>query len=457
MVSKQSEQNSCARRRFIKAAGIAGVAGLAGCTGGGDGSDGSSGGDSDGSSGDGGSEDGDTGTTTGSAGSETTTLSFWTLFTGGDGEAMVELVEQFNEEHDDIQIERQRQPFDQYYEKLSTSMSGGNAPDLCVMHSSKQLRFAEGLVPLDDHVDAEPYVETTWDRVAPSGTHYGLPLGTFIWGLYYNKDIFEEAGLDPESPPTNYEELQSASNAIVENTDKLAFNPAPYGGPYNYAFISFLEQAGTSVLNEDKTAAGFDNADGQRAGQFLHDIAANGWDKADASGNRGNKAFRNGDLAMTMNGTWYQLVLSGLDMNWGHGKGFVMPDRKRKANWGDTHIVNVPKQGGMSDSEIEKRVTAAKWLTQQGTIWATTAGHVPTTKAVMESDELRNSPVWEKTLKNYVEMARDGQVAYWPVVENRSDYVRPLNKFGAQIYSNQIEPAEGVSMAAEQITTNLQS
>lgn len=456
MASKQhghsSKHRRSARRSFIKSAGLAGAVALAGCTGGG-GDEGSSGG----GSGNGSSGNGDSGTTMGSAGSETTTLSFWTLFTGGDGEAMIQLVEKFNEEHDDIQIERQRQPFDQYYEKLSTAMTGGNAPDLCVMHSSKQLRFSEGLVPLDDYVDASPYVETTWNRVAPTGTHYGLPLGTFIWGLYYNKDIFEEAGLDPESPPKNYDELASASNAIVEKTDKLAFNPAPYGGPYNYAFISFLNQAGTSVLNEDKTAAGFDNEDGRRTGQFLHDIAANNWDKADASGNRGNKAFRSGNLAMTMNGTWYQMVLNGLDMNWGHGKGFVFPDRTKKANWGDTHIVNVPRQGGMSDSEIEKRVTAAKWLTQQGKIWSTVAGHVPTTTAAMESDELRNSTVWEKSLKNYVEMARDGQVAYWPVVENRDDYVRPLDKVGAQIYAHQIDPAEGVTTAADQITTNLQS
>lgn len=445
MVSKRTNLSGVGRRTFLKSAGVGGIAALAGCTGG-------TNEDSNGDSG-----DGSDGTTTGNAGdSGTTTLSFWTLFTGGDGAAMVELVEKFNAEHEDIQIERQRQPFAQYYEKLATSMSGGNAPDLCVMHSSKQLRFAEGLVPLDDYTSGDPYLDTTWDRVAPTGTHYGLPLGTFIWGLYYNKDIFEEAGLDPESPPTNYQELESASNTIVENTDKLAFNPSPYGGPYNYALISFLNQAGTSVLNEDKTAAAFDNPDGQRTGQFIHDIAANGWDEADASGNRGNKAFRSGNLAMTMNGTWYQLVLRELDFNWGHGKGFVFPDRKRKANWGDTHIVNVPRQGGMSDAEIEKRVTAAEWLTQEGTTWATEAGHVPTTKAVMESDELRNSEVWDKTLKNYVEMARDGQVAYWPVVQNRADYVKPLNNYGAQIYAHQVSAEEGITSAANQITNNLQ-
>jgi ABC-type glycerol-3-phosphate transport system substrate-binding protein len=93
MARKQSD-SSTGRRTFIKAAGAAGIAGLAGCTGGG--GSGSGGGN---------------GSSAGSSGSGTTTLQFWTLFAGGDGEAMKAMVDQFNAEHDSIQVERQRQPF----------------------------------------------------------------------------------------------------------------------------------------------------------------------------------------------------------------------------------------------------------------------------------------------------------------------------------------------------------
>jgi multiple sugar transport system substrate-binding protein len=449
MVSRKPTISSQGRRRFIQSAGAAGVIALAGCTGG-NGNSGNGGGS--GNSGNGG---GDGGATAGSNNSGTTTLEFWTLFTGGDGEAMIEIIEQFNEAHDDVQIKRQRQPLDQYYEKLGTAMSGGNAPDISVMHSSKQLRFADGLIQLDDYADPEPYLETTWDRVAPTGTHYGLPLGTFAWGLYYNKDIFEEAGLDPEKPPTNYAELESKANTIVNETDKLAFHPSPYG-QYNRAVIGHLAQAGTSTLNEDKTGAGFDNEDGYRTGRFYRDIAENGWDKADSSANRGNKAFRAGDLAMVINGTWYQLLLRKEDVNFGHGKGFIMPNRQQKKNWGDTHIINIPKQGGLSDSEIQTRVNAIEWITQEGgSIWGGEAGHIPTTKAAMESDAVRNSEIYDLTLKNYIEMAENDQIEYWPVVENRTDYVRPLNNFFAQIYAHQMEPEEGVKKAAQQLNRNL--
>jgi multiple sugar transport system substrate-binding protein len=266
---------------------------------------------------------------------------------------------------------------------------------------------------------------------------------------------FEEAGLDPESPPTNYDEFETAANTITENTDKLAFNPEPYGAPYNYMFTAWVKAAGGEFLNEDKTAAAFDSEAGHSVGQFYHDIPANGWDEADSSSMRGIKAFRNGDLAMTLNGTWFQLVLRDLDLDWGHAKPWVLPDMERKLTWGDTHIINVPRQSGLSDSEIQTRVDAAEWLTQEGTIWATEAGHIPTLDGATE--QLQDTEVWDLTLKNYVEMVNDDQIAYWPVVENRDDYTRPVDQNVAQIYSHQTEPEEAITQAAQQVTDNLQS
>ena len=203
-------QMSVNRRRFVKAAGAAGIAGLAGCTGGQPSSESTG------------------GATTGkSSNSEPTKLTYWTLFSGGDGAAMKTLVGKFNEEHDSIQIQRERQPYDEYYDKLFTSATSGDAPDLAVMHASQQRRFQDAIVPIEEHLDGgidEKYVSSIWDRTKLDGKKYGLPLDTFVNGLYYNKDIFEEAGLDPEKPPTNFSELEEAANAITENTDKLAFN-----------------------------------------------------------------------------------------------------------------------------------------------------------------------------------------------------------------------------------------
>ncbi|MFB9808739.1 hypothetical protein ACFFQF_28025 [Haladaptatus pallidirubidus] len=89
------------RRSFIAAAGAAGITGLAGCSGFG-GFGGGNGGGSNGKQ----------------------TIEYWTLFGGGDGKAMEKMVNKFNESHDDITINRQRLPWDQYYDKLYTALTG---------------------------------------------------------------------------------------------------------------------------------------------------------------------------------------------------------------------------------------------------------------------------------------------------------------------------------------------
>jgi multiple sugar transport system substrate-binding protein len=436
------DSTSTSRRRFIEAAGAAGVVGLAGCLGGGGG----------GGSGQGAS--------TGGGGSGPIELQYWTLFAGGDGETMKELVNNFNEEHDEIQIKRQRQPFAEYYDKLFTSMTGGNSPDLAVFHTTEIRRFVDAMTPLDDFIGSDTssaYVESIWNETEFGGNHVALPLDTHPNGLYYNKDIFRDAGLDPESPPTNYEELKSMAQTISSETDSqtMAFNPEPYGGYYVRQFIAWLRGRGGQFLNDDRTEAMFDDETGTGLGEFYDEISSNGWDKQDSSENRGTKAFRAGDMAMTINGTWYFGVLQQQDYDWGMAKPFVAPGMEQNFTWANSHTIGVPRSQSRSDAKTQAAVEAAEWLTKNSQIWGTKAGHLPANKSVLESSGLRDATVWEKTLSTFNELAQDGQLAYMPSTENNEDYKRPMNSTLAQIYSNQVDPAEGISQAAKDITSNL--
>jgi multiple sugar transport system substrate-binding protein len=451
-MARNQQTSSATRRRFIKASGTAGVIGLSGCLGGGGGGDGGSDG---GDGGDGGS-DGDDGGSTGGSGSGTTTLQFWTLFSGGDGKAMKSIVDRFNAEHDSIQIERQRQPFAEYYDKLFTSMSGGSPPDLAVFHTTEIQRFTDAMQPLDDMVSSgtpDAYVSSIWDETEFGGSHLALPLDTHPNGLYYNKDIFESAGLDPESPPTNFEELKQAADTITAETDKLAFSPEPYNGFYVRQFIAWLDGRGGEFLNDDRTEAMFGGDDGTALGEFYGDITNEwGWDKADATENRGTKAFRSGDMAMTINGTWYFGVLQEQDFEWDMAKPFVAPGQSTNTTWANSHTLGIPS----ASSKQEAAVEAGEWITQNSLAWGTDAGHLPAATAVQESDDLRSATVWDKTLSTYSEMAAAGELTYMPSVPNTQNYKRPVNNALSQIYSGQKEAAPAIEEAASTVTSNLQ-
>ena len=86
-----------------------------------------------------------------------------------------------------------------------------------------------------DLLNLQPYVDQwdqaevedfswnpVWDICCDDGDVYGIPLGLHIRGLVYRKDLFEQAGLDPESPPTTIEELLEYAE-ILTNPDENVY------------------------------------------------------------------------------------------------------------------------------------------------------------------------------------------------------------------------------------------
>ncbi|MGN7309306.1 ABC transporter substrate-binding protein, partial [Bacillus subtilis] len=65
------------------------------------------------------------------------TLSFWTLFDGGDGANMQTLVDEFNKTHPDIEVKNTKLAWGEYYTKLVTAVGNGNGPDIGISHSSR--------------------------------------------------------------------------------------------------------------------------------------------------------------------------------------------------------------------------------------------------------------------------------------------------------------------------------
>ena len=79
-------------------------------------------------------------------------VTFWSLFTGGDGEFFDAMVDEFNRTHTDIVAKTDTVKFDNYYTKLTTALSANNAPDVVVVHQSNLLGYVPRgvFLPLDD-------------------------------------------------------------------------------------------------------------------------------------------------------------------------------------------------------------------------------------------------------------------------------------------------------------------
>ena len=178
------------------------------------------------------------------------------LRSGGEGEKEIVglQVEAFTAETG-IEVEMVMVPWGQGFQKMMTMVGSGNAPDVAYTGSRYIPSLAEmgAIAPIAVPADRQAeYADSIWGMVTWNGIIYGVPRAFSSKVLYYNRDLFEQAGLDPDSPPTTWDELEAAAKAINENTDAYGFALA--GAKFvstTSQFFNFLYQNGGEVIDAD--------------------------------------------------------------------------------------------------------------------------------------------------------------------------------------------------------------
>ena len=136
-------------------------------------------------------------------------------------------IEQFEEMNPNITIELVPQPNNEYYNLLGTAIAAGSGPDVMLIHGGTRLTERQDIMtPLDSFIGEEAdsfiNIQNGWTNTE-TGEIIALPITIQGFVYYYNKNIYAEAGLDPEVPPTTWEELTANCEAIMANTDASCF------------------------------------------------------------------------------------------------------------------------------------------------------------------------------------------------------------------------------------------
>ena len=126
----------------------------------------------------------------------------------------------FEAEHPGVVIQQIAQPADKYYTVLGTAINAKQGPDVVLLNGGNlALDRADALVPLNDlAADVLPNLAGLSAFTRPDGTYIALPLTVqgSIW--YYNKEIYRNAGLDPDKPPVTWEDFSANCDAIKSKT-----------------------------------------------------------------------------------------------------------------------------------------------------------------------------------------------------------------------------------------------
>ncbi|WP_055479852.1 ABC transporter substrate-binding protein [Sphaerimonospora mesophila] len=192
------------------------------------------------------------------------------------------LVPAFEAEHDvDVQVEFV--DWGNLSTRLSTAFAGGTAPDVFGHGNAAAAGYAanDRVIALDDHLaklPADDVADLTFlDQGKVDGKQVIMPLRGFGHLLAYRADLFEEAGLDPDSPPGTWQELRAAAERlVVRKGDSITRSgvivPADNPTSMSQAFGSFLFQAGGDFLGESGTEITWNSEAGKRALGFLVDL-----------------------------------------------------------------------------------------------------------------------------------------------------------------------------------------
>lgn len=255
----------------------------------------------------------------GSGGSDSgkTQIRFATWDVAEDVDKQQELVDKFNEEHDDIEVTLEAYGSD-FDTKISAGMGSGDTPD--VMYMWNYPAYYDGLEPLDDYIAEEGdeyksnFYDTLWDYNKMDGSTYGIPVGFTTHCLFYNKDIFDEAGVEYPTADWTWDDLQAAAKTISEKTDAKGFSFQMKPDPYD--FEMYLWSNGTSYCDENGEMDGYINSEeSQEVFQMFQDMEKDEY--ATSTEGDGTDEFRAGSTAMYVYGSWAINTLNEDGVNYG--------------------------------------------------------------------------------------------------------------------------------------------
>jgi len=275
------------------------------------------------------------------------TLKVWSI-DGANAPGIADVMsKEFDDANPDIVVEYRIVPFDDLVQESLRAFATGQAPDIVSFDNPDFAMFSSrgAMLDITDRVKASSVIKTdayfagplnsvTWD-----GKLFGLPKYTDTIGLFYNKDLFKKAGLDPENPPKTWDELLEAARKLndpANNVYGITFS-ARAGEEGTFQFLPWIQMSGGSYTEVNGPGAikalelWKTMVDEKLASQDV--LSLGQWDSTGT--------FNSGNAAMAISGPW-ELNRMSTDAKFDWGVALLpteTPDGARSSalggfNWG---------------------------------------------------------------------------------------------------------------------------
>ena len=311
----------------------------------------------------------------------------WSPLTGPDGDEMSALAQRFSAENaDGITVTHVAQP--EYLQKLEASAAAQQLPAMTVLRITNLAQLAERNVIKPFGAEAlgvlgdlgAEFPENAWNPGEYEGQRYSIPLDVHPLVMYYNKNMFEAAGVEePGTEPWTRAEFEDALTKL----EASGVIPISIGTAFQGAtlFQSLIRQFGGAIVSEDGTTATFNSDAGVQALTYINDLKQKYSPDVSGGGDPEVNVFKQEQAAIVVHGPWHISDLQKLDY-----VGFApLPQiGDQHAVWAGSHQLALT-----TDDPVQQTAAACwiKWLSENSAEWAK-AGQVPIRTSVRESGDL---------------------------------------------------------------------
>jgi ABC-type glycerol-3-phosphate transport system substrate-binding protein len=399
--------------------------------------------------------------------SKKTKVIFWHSFVATTIPALNELIDRFEKEHPDIDIDAQYVPTgDALVQKLITAIQSQTAPDVSWIHADFLDKLIESgaIYPMEHFIKGkdgltEEEMNDFFPQLLGAFSHkkvlYALPMDATVLALVYNKDHFRKAGIDPNTPPKTWNDLKEYSKKLTLDkdgdgkTDQYGFYvPAyPGSGPLSIwevlQWSPYLWQAGGEIIDSTQTKVLFNSEAGVQALALWKEI----YDQLNFS----NYSFTHdmglasGSISMIMDGPWDLPTFRKMkNIDWAVAS---LPEGpKGKATYIAGESLAIFKQSKNPDAAW----TFVKWVTQPEIqeMFSISSGYLPVRKSVLEKESYKTFLESDHAMKNFVEQIKIARQR--PTIER---YYVNINQFIATAIEQTLignrSPIETLNEAAE--------
>ncbi len=325
------------------------------------------------------------------AAEEVIEIEYWQYNFAARVEAMDQLIQMFEEENPNIKVIHNADiPYAEFRDKIAASVPAGVGPDVATLFYGWQSAWIDAgyLTPLPEDAFPPSMVEEQFSPMVQAsfvdGTLYTLPTAVRTLALFYNKDLMEAAGLDPNSPPSSLGALRDQAVHCTQRDDDdnlvvEGFVVDPSAQDHHWFREVLVRQFGGVPYSDDYGEVLYNDEAGLQAWNYLlsfhTELATGDRDLFDGSTN----AFVGGHVCFHVDGSFRlgTIANNNPDMNFGV---IELPEHNGvKSTFGSYWTHGLTKKAAEDPARFDAAVKFLQFITsaEAGALWVEIVGELP--------------------------------------------------------------------------------